>query len=911
MAPVGYLTLSDKGLIVQGNLTACTLLGVPRNALASRPLSQFILKEDQDIYYLFLKQLLKTGVPQACELRLVKKDGTAFWAQVEATVVRDAEGNTTCRIVMIDITERKQMERTRTFLARSSGGIPDEPFFNMLAAFLAKDLGMDFVCIDLLEGDGLMARTLSVWCDGKFEDNVTYALKDTPCGDVVGKTVCCFPASVCQFFPRDQVLQDLRAESYIGTTLWSHDGRPVGLIALISRRPLANRSSAEAVLKLVASRAGGEIERLLAEAALQQSEIKHGKMVANIGDVIVIIDQDGINRYKSPNSEKLFGWRPEELVGAGALDNVHPEDLDHARGFIGALLREPKAAATTQCRYRCKDGNYKWIEFTGINLLHDPDIRGILGNYQDITERKQAEEELRKKDEQFRTLTTLAPAGIYLSDADGNCLYANPAWCKMAGLQSEEALGTGWARALHPDDRDRVLSDWNHLVESQGQWGQEYRFQTRDGKVTWVYGLAAPQYDASGKITQYVGINIDITDHKLAEEEKAKLQDQLTQAQKMESVGRLAGGVAHDFNNLLMGILNYAQLCRDKVAQDHPIREWLNEITVDAERSAQLTHQLLAFARKQIIAPKVLDLSETVSGMLKLLRRLIGEDIIMNLTAHSDTWPVKMDPVQIDQILANLAVNARDAIGGVGSITIETSNATFDEAYCAAHLGAVPGDYALLTVTDTGCGMDPETLEHIFEPFFTTKGVGEGTGLGLATVYGIVKQNNGYINVYSEPGKGTTFKIYLPRHVLAETAQAAVAAPAKPPRGTETILMVEDEKSVRLTTHMFLEDLGYTVLVAENPEKALALVAQHPAEIHLLITDVIMPGMSGRDLAQRLSELRPAIKRLFISGFTADVIAQRGILDDGVNFLSKPFGRDALARKVREVLEAGERTRTQ
>jgi signal transduction histidine kinase/CheY-like chemotaxis protein len=449
------------------------------------------------------------------------------------------------------------------------------------------------------------------------------------------------------------------------------------------------------------------------------------------------------------------------------------------------------------------------------------------------------------------------------------------------------------------------------LVESQGQWGQEYRFQTRDGKVTWVYGLAAPQHDASGKITQYVGINIDITDHKLAEEEQAKLQDQLTQAQKMESVGRLAGGVAHDFNNLLMGTMGYTQLCLDELGPDHPIRKYLDEIMSGTERSAELSRQLLAFARKQIIAPKVLDLSEAVSSMLKLLQRLIGEDIAMKFTAHSDTWPVKMDPVQIDQILANLCVNARDAIGGVGSITIETSNATFDEAYCAGNAGSVPGDYALLTVTDTGCGMVPETLEHIFEPFFTTKGVGEGTGLGLATVFGIVKQNNGYITVYSEPGKGTTFKIYLPRHVLAETAQAAASAPAKPPRGTETILMVEDEKSVRVTTHMFLEDLGYTVLVAENPEKALALAAQHPGEMHLLITDVIMPGMSGRDLAKRLLELRPTLKRLFISGFTADVIAQRGILDDGVNFMSKPFGRDALARKVREVLEDGERTRTQ
>ncbi len=408
-----------------------------------------------------------------------------------------------------------------------------------------------------------------------------------------------------------------------------------------------------------------------------------------------------------------------------------------------------------------------------------------------------------------------------------------------------------------------------------------------------------------GETKYLLGISEDITERKQAEAEREKLQAQFTQAQKMESVGRLAGGVAHDFNNMLMIMMNYAQLCMDKVGPGHPIREWLDEILKVAERSTKLTHQLLAFARKQVIAPKVIDLNDAIGSMLKLLRRLIGEDVAINWRPGSDVWPVKMDPVQIDQILANLAVNARDAIGGVGSIVIETGNIVIDESYCAAHAESLPGGYAVITVTDSGAGMNAETLKNIFEPFFTTKGEGEGTGLGLATVYGIVKQNNGFINVYSEPGHGTTFKIHLPRVAGTEAVQAGTVTAAKPPHGTETVLLVEDEKSIRITMHLFLEDLGYTLLAAEDPTEALRLSSEHPGEIDLLITDVVMPGMSGCDLAQRLSELRPSIQCLFISGFTADVIAQRGILDDGVNFLSKPFGRDALARKVREVLEGG------
>jgi signal transduction histidine kinase/CheY-like chemotaxis protein len=400
-----------------------------------------------------------------------------------------------------------------------------------------------------------------------------------------------------------------------------------------------------------------------------------------------------------------------------------------------------------------------------------------------------------------------------------------------------------------------------------------------------------------------VGVGIDITERKHAEAKHAKLHEQFAQAQKMESVGRLAGGVAHDFNNLLMGIMGYTQLCMDKIALDHPIREYLAEITHDAERSAEITRQLLAFARKQTIAPRVLDLNDAVAGMLKLLQRLIGEDIKLAWRPGVGVRPVKLDPSQVDQILANLCVNARDAIDGVGNITLETKSMTIDADYCATRPEAIPGAYVSLAVSDDGCGMDKETLVQVFEPFFTTKGLGKGTGLGLATVYGIVKQNHGFINVYSEPGQGTTFRIYLPQVVAADAIQAASATAAKPLRGTETVLLVEDEKSIRNTMDLFLKDCGYTVLVAEDPKKALNLAGMHPGEIHLLITDVIMPDMSGRDLANLLLARRPTIKRLFISGFTADVIAQRGVLDDGVNFLSKPFGRDVLVRKVREVLE--------
>jgi nitrogen-specific signal transduction histidine kinase/CheY-like chemotaxis protein len=395
----------------------------------------------------------------------------------------------------------------------------------------------------------------------------------------------------------------------------------------------------------------------------------------------------------------------------------------------------------------------------------------------------------------------------------------------------------------------------------------------------------------------------DITEQKRVEEETAKLTSQLEQAQKMESVGRLAGGVAHDFNNMLGVILGHCELALEKVHASESLHSDLVNIQAAAQRSADLTRQLLAFARKQTVAPKVLSLNDTVASMLKMVKRLIGEDVELEWRPGKNLWPVRIDPTQIDQILANLCVNARDAIANVGKIAIATGTKVVGIDSAACPTGAAPGDYVWLSVTDDGCGMDRATLSHIFEPFFTTKEVGKGTGLGLATVYGIVKQNEGFIDLRSELGQGTVFTIYLPRHVGKDAhALADVVVPTMQP-GQETILLVEDEAPLLTVTQRMLQKRGYQVLTASTPGQAIQVAREHAGNIDLLITDVVMPEMNGRDLAKNFLSLYPQAKRLFMSGYTADVIAHQGVLEEGVCFIQKPFSAKELAGMVRKVLE--------
>jgi two-component system, cell cycle sensor histidine kinase and response regulator CckA len=768
-------------------------------------------------------------------------------------------------------------------------------------------------------------------------------------------------------------------------------------------------------------------ERVRAEQALRNAESLQRKMVANIGDVIVIIDPQGINRYKSPNIEKWFGWKPEEVIGFNTLENIHPEDKHFAQQFLGSLLNEPNATRTAQCRYRCKDGSYKWIEFTGLNLLHDPDIQGILGNYHDITERKKAEEALRESEEKFRSafaaspdsvninrledglyvdinqgftrltgftredvigktsfeigiwhdpadrqklvrgvrekgfyenleaqfrckdgtlvtalmsaaiisihnephiinitrdITELKEAGQSLRESEerfykafmsnpaplviaeidtGRFIDVNDSWVQMIGYGKEEQIGrtsTELGIWINPDDRLLFIQK----LESLGHFKDErVEFRNKAGGI--VYALWSAELITLAGKQVILGMLHDESERKANEKERLRLQAQLTQAQKMESVGRLAGGVAHDYNNMLSVIVGFTEMAMDKMQPDDPLHADLAEILKAARRSIDITRQLLAFARKQTIAPKVVDLNTIVESMLRMLGRLIGENIDLAWMPGKQLWAVKIDPAQIDQILANLCVNARDAIEGVGKVTIETGNITFDDAYCEVHAGFLPGEFVLLAISDNGRGMDEETLGNIFEPFFTTKGVAEGTGLGLATVYGIVKQNNGYINVYSEPANGTTFRIYLPRHVGEQHHMIAATKIPTPVGRGETVLLVEDEPSIMRMAKMMLKRLGYQVLAVGSPRQALNLAEQHAGAIDLLITDVVMPEMSGRNLANQIHDLYPRIKTLFMSGYTANVIAHNGVLDEGVNFIQKPFSLHDLGIKVRLVLD--------
>jgi PAS domain S-box-containing protein len=488
-----------------------------------------------------------------------------------------------------------------------------------------------------------------------------------------------------------------------------------------------------------------------------------------------------------------------------------------------------------------------------------------------------------------------AANGIMMTDLSGTILWVNQAFLAMTGYAMQDLLGMN-ARILrsgvHPPEFYQEL--WTTILTGK-TWQQEVVNRRKDGTLRTFQSSITPLLDDQGIPTHFIAISDDITERKRTEAE-------LRQAQKMDAVGRLAGGVAHDYNNMLNIILLNTELLFMANDLTEAQRKHVQEIENAAHRSADLTRQLLAFSRKQVAQPKRIALNEVVAQCQSMLRRLLPEDIELSFTPASDLWTVIMDPSQLNQILINLVVNSRDALTGAGAITIETANTQLDGSSPLLREGPDPGDFVLLTVSDTGSGMNANTLDHIFEPFFTTKGVGKGTGLGLSTVYGIVKQNHGIITAYSQEGMGTTLKIYLPRCQEAPDAQAAVV-PEVPPRGTETILLAEDEEALRTTMKQALEGLGYKVLTGPDPMAVFELAERHPDPIHLLVTDVVMPGLNGKELQERLSRLKPGIKILFMSGYTAEIIAKRGLVAKQTHFLQKPFRILDLARKVRAALD--------
>ena len=607
------------------------------------------------------------------------------------------------------------------------------------------------------------------------------------------------------------------------------------------------------------------------------------------------------------NANKAFadflGYTQEELKGKRWQDLTPAEDIEKIEQRIGPLLTGEKHADRFEKRYVHKTGMFLWADVS-VAIRHDPkgNPQYFMTTIVDITARKQAEEALRNSEEFQRAMIDCSPVALYTIDIDGHVLTWNTSAERIFGWHAEEIIGR--PLPIVPAGKQAEFDGLRRQVlETGGFFNKELIRSKKDGTLFSISLSVAPIRNDQGQIIGILSAAEDLSERKQIEADREKLQSQLLQAQKMESVGRLAGGVAHDYNNMLSVIMGYAQFGMEKTDPEDELHADLQEILTAARRSTDITRQLLAFARKQTIDPEVLDLNATVESMLKMLRRLIGEDIDLSWKPRPEVWPVKMDPSQLDQILVNLCVNARDAISGVGKITIETDTVRFDDAYCADHAGFIPGEYVLLAVSDNGRGMDRETLDKIFDPFYTTKGIGKGTGLGLSVIYGIVKQNNGFINVYSEPDKGTTFRLYFARHAEETGPAEPVAAEETPAGSGETVLVVEDEAAILKLTQKILQGLGYRTLTAASPGEAAAAAKEHDGEIHLLITDVVMPEMNGRDLAEKLQSEYPKLKVLFMSGYTANVIAHHGVLDAGVHFIQKPFSNTDLAVKVRNALE--------
>ncbi len=513
-------------------------------------------------------------------------------------------------------------------------------------------------------------------------------------------------------------------------------------------------------------------------------------------------------------------------------------------------------------------------------------------------------EDIQAAEKKYRSIFENAVDGIYQTTPDGRFVNANPAMARMLGYDSPRALieaVTNIGRQLYLDPEKR--QEYVRLSRTEGEVSNFHiRVQTADGKTAWLALHSRPIHDSSGELVLIEGMAQDITRRKVAEEERVKLEQQLLHSQKLESVGRLAGGVAHDFNNMLSIILGYTEMILEKMSPDDPDHAPLQEIRSAASRSAELTRQLLAFARKQTVQPKTLNLNDTILGAMKMLQRLVEENITLSFSPGENLQTIHIDPTQLDQILVNLCINAKDAIGSTGYITISTGAVSFEQADCLQHPDMEPGSYVVLSVSDDGCGMDELVRSSIFEPFFTTKGIAKGTGLGLSTIYGIVKQNHGNIYVYSEPGKGTTFKIYLPTYTDPADLEHAIVDSEKSLIGRETVLLVEDEAALLALSRQTLEQLGYTVLATESPAEALRIAADYPEKIDLLMTDVIMPEMNGRDLATRLAGERPEIRCLYVSGYTTDIIAPHVVLEEGDHFIDKPFSRKVLATRLREIL---------
>jgi two-component system cell cycle sensor histidine kinase/response regulator CckA len=607
--------------------------------------------------------------------------------------------------------------------------------------------------------------------------------------------------------------------------------------------------------------------------------------------------------YVSSRVEQLLGVKPEELLAdpKAWLECIHPDDRERiiAEEDAAVLKVEPGGTFITEYRVVRPSGDIVWIQDEARMFTDDDGNSSLQGVLLDVTRRKRAEEEKRNVQERFRALVQNSQDVIALIDGDGRFTYLSPAITKLTGYRPEELLGRSAFEFAPPADQQETIASFKEFADSENAAEAiEVRTQHRDGHRVWIEMRAVNRLDdpaIRGIVLNYH----DITERKTHE----TLQGNLRQAQKMEAVGRLAGGIAHDFNNILAVIGNYAGFLREDLAKDDPRLPDVVEIENAVDRAATMIRQLLAFSRKEVTRPEVLDLNVVVADLQRILQRAVGEDVDFSFKPGRDLWMAEADRGQLEQVLMNLVVNARDAMPHGGRLSIETSNVLVDEAVTTIYTGLRSGPFVRIDVSDTGSGMSEDVRSQIFEPFFTTKEPGEGTGLGLATVYGIVKQSNGYISAYSEPGLGTTFRVFLPVSMKTASAPERVRVPESLPGAGARVLIVEDDPNVRAVVERILSRAGYQIVVASSGVEAMEEVRDHPRGIDLLITDVIMPGMSGKDLAAELAEMMPTLRTLYMSGYTGEIIAKRGILDPEAELIQKPFSGAQLLERVQNLLQ--------
>jgi len=649
-------------------------------------------------------------------------------------------------------------------------------------------------------------------------------------------------------------------------------------------------------------RIGGPMVQSIREGEEQFRQVSEQSLTG------IFIHQNGQVLYVNPCLAQMLNYdpnRPHEYIGMPFIEFVHPEEREKVAGYVVRRLKGENVPDRYTTRLLTRGGQQVWVEVM-VNLIEVGGEPAAMGNILDITPRKEAEEALIEERNRAQNYLDIADVMLVAIDSGGRVTMINRKGCEVLGRPEAEIVGRNWFDNFLPERlRDEVQSVSQMIL--RGEIGPVKTYEnpvlTSSGEERIIAWHNVDIGDDGGAVIGHLSSGEDVTERKAAEQEKEALEDQLRQAMKMEAIGRLAGGVAHDFNNILTAIIGYAELVRSKISPHDPIGPDLDEIQGAGERAAALTGQLLAFSRKQIVVPKVIDLNTVIERGNRMISRIIGEDIELLFIPAEATSTVRMDPSQVDQLLINLATNARDAMPDGGKLTIETAPQSFSlDTRRRADEEIAPGDYVMVAVSDSGSGMDPKTRDKIFEPFFSTKPKDRGTGLGLSTVYGIVKQAGGYIGVYSEPGLGSTFKMYFPR-VYADVQETGHSAVQEHPRGSETVLLVEDEEMVRTLTVRILEKQGYRVITAGSGDEAIRRCRKADGEVDLLLTDVIMPAMNGHDLFINLSERHPDLKVLYMSGYTDEVVARHGILEEGTLLLAKPFSLRDVSRAVRRALD--------